>query len=385
MSTATFTCPQCKSNEVEVWGQNRKQADSKARWAESQGWICEECTKAEQAQISAQAAEQNANEGLPVLVGTEKQVQWAETIRRAKLDQLAALIAGEQVSGVHPLTENDKANPLFEPTVDTLRGQDSASWWIDHKGYGVDVLLVQIARTVQPQRASVTERMEAEVMAEATVYPESPVTDSVTVITLDSGLISAVLPAKRDDFRETVKELGYRWTGQAWRRRIGRLAGDPLDRAAELGHALLAAGFPVRILDNAIRERAISGEYTPEHTRWITERTKGAYVGWYAVLWQRPDDLYTAARAITGSRYDGDYVVVPPEQVDEVVDFAAMYDFRIDDRAQAIMDMQREIKHQALRVSVTHADRQPVTSRKAGKLDADAVAEGVSDELRDEH
>lgn len=383
MSTATFTCPRCNDNEVAIHAQNRKLADSKAKWAESQGWICDDCTKAEQAAESQKAAERNAAEGLPPLTGTDKQVQWAETLRRHKLDQLAALIAGESINGVHPLTETDKANPLFQPTVDALRGQDSAAWWIDHKGYGIDTLLVQIARTVQPQRQSVTERMEAEVMAEATVYPESAVTDAISVITLDAGLISAVMPAKREDFRDVVKGLGYRWSGQAWQRRIGRLAGDPVDRAAELGHALLAAGFPVRILDNTIRQRAISGDFTAEHTRWITERTKGRYGGWYAVLWQRPDDLYAAAKAITGSRYDGSHVVVPPEQFDEVQDFAAMYDFRIDDRAQAIMDTQSEAKRQALRVKVTRTERQPVTSRKAGKLDADAVTESIADELRD--
>ena len=383
MSTATFTCPRCEKNDVAVYAQNRKLADSKARWAEAQGWICDDCTKAEQAAESRHAAERNAAEGLPPLTGTEKQVQWAETIRRHKLDQLATLMAGEPLSGVQPLSANDKANPLFEPTIEALRASDSASWWIDHKGYGIDTVLVQIARTVQPIRPSVTERMEAEVMAEATVYPESAVTDSITVISLDAGLISAVLPAKREDFRDVVKGLGYRWSGAAWQRRIGRLAGDPVDRAAELGHALLAAGFPVRILDNTIRARAISGDFTAEHTRWITERTKGAYMGWYAILWQRPDDLYTAAKAMTGSRYDGQHVVVPPEQFDEVQDFAAMYDFRIDDRAQVIMDTQREANRQALRVKVTRTERKPVTSRKAGKLDADAVSGEVADELRD--
>lgn len=386
MSTATFTCPRCNDNDVAVTGQNRKQAESKARWAESQGWVCEECAKAEKAAESVLAAERNAAEGLPPLTGTEKQVQWAETIRASKLEHLTRWLAGEPVNGIlHTLTDADQADPLFQPAVDALRGQDSAAWWIEHKGYAVDTLLVEIARTVQPQRQSATEQMESEVMAEATVYPTEAVTDAITVITLDAGLISAALPAKRDDFREVVKALGYRWIGQVWQRRINRFAGDPVDRAADLGHALLAAGFPVRILDNTIRQRAVTGDFTAEHTRWVTERTKGRYPGWYAILWQRPDDLYAAAKAITGSRYDGSHVVVPPEQFEELQDFAAMYDFRIDGAARAIMDAQSDVKRQSLRVAVTRTERQPVSSRQpGGKLDpASAKEAGIDDELRD--
>jgi len=47
------------------------------------------------------------------------------------------------------------------------------------------------------------------------------------------------------------------------------------------------------------------------------------------------------------------------------------------------MDTQRKAKRQALRVKVTRTERKPVTSRKAGKLDADAVTGSIADELRD--
>lgn len=385
--------PDC-SGEILVVERNRATTDRRAAWLQAQGAICDDCRERQHREESRQAAEQASAEALPPLTGSLRQVQWAETLRRQFLDRADRWLAGDAEErnpyrhGYAPELPGD--DPRYLAALDSVRQQPRASWWIDHRDQHPGRVLDRIAGSFSPGTTPATlhqyQEMVADAQAEATLRPAGDVvTESVTEIRIVDGGIEAALVEKRDDFREIVKrELHLRWTGKCWRREITATAGTPTDRAVELACRLLAEGFPVRIHDEDIRARVVAGQYQPEITRWVRVRTGGDHAGWFDLRWGREDDYYRAARRITGSRYDAPAVVAPPEQFDEVEEFAEMHDFHITKAAREAMDRAAEVRAGALVVESHathrtggHADTAPPV------LDPDAVSEDIPDDLLD--
>lgn len=66
------------------------------------------------------AAKQSKADGLPALTGSEKQIRWAESIRKEKM------AAAREWLARHPGEQADKCLAWYG-------GHASASWWIDHR------------------------------------------------------------------------------------------------------------------------------------------------------------------------------------------------------------------------------------------------------------
>lgn len=121
-----------------------------------QGSDCQDCRIA---QANADAAQSNLTAGLPTLVGTERQIGWAESIRGKQIKAVDAVeadllnLAAEQVEAGR-LSESDAASDIakIKAAIGWLRGHDSASWWID--------------RRVQDGRRLLNEALKATVRAE---------------------------------------------------------------------------------------------------------------------------------------------------------------------------------------------------------------------------
>lgn len=97
MGSAYYCCAGCK-NDFKVTRGNNSASARYAKWLESQNHKCDDCRKAdraaEYAAKVAAAAVDPRNEKLPELSGTDKQVQWAQSIRLDVLAQLdTALLA----------------------------------------------------------------------------------------------------------------------------------------------------------------------------------------------------------------------------------------------------------------------------------------------------
>lgn len=274
--------------------------------------LCDECWRAEQSrkrtEENAVSAAANAAAGLSALVGTDKQTAWAETIRQKKLTTLDNELGRGQITD----TEPDRSR--FLAAVAALRNQPQARWWIDNRDeFVMDLLAAILKRTEVPvpdeQAAAAA---EAEAKTEATLRPETPLTETVAEIRTTDTAVWVVFPERRDDFRELVRiGLGYKWTGEYWQRTLVTPNGTPTERAVELGCKLLRAGFVVRIYDQELRDRVIHGEYEQEHKRWIQCRAKEPHIGWLSIGWPRTEDFYTAAKRISGSRYLKPNVIIP--------------------------------------------------------------------------
>lgn len=196
------------------------------------------------------------------------------------------------------------------------------------------------------------------------LLPESPRTSTVAEITRTEKSVFIRFPEKNDAFRDTVKAARYQWDWDArrWQRKLKpTLHGSVRDRAIEIACRLLAARIGVEVADD-LHPAILAGAFTPEHTRWITAYGGDGH-GWFRLIWQRPDDLYRAAMRLTGARYDSPAIIVPGSAVEEVIDFAERYDFRLTMEADDLAAAQRQRFAAAIRVAApTLPDSAPVKS-----------------------
>jgi hypothetical protein len=344
--------------------------------------LCRECYLAKLAEerelANKQAAEEAQAQGLPKLEGTEKQVAWAETIRQEVLAAIDEFIV-----------EDEAEDPRVIELISHIKSKVSASWWIDHRetsNYRIRRLLEAAIDEVNTLKLE-SHPAAQDAKAEATVRPENPVTETVAEIRIQGNVVEVSFPERRDDFREIVKrKLNMEWMrgSQSWQRTISLADGTPADRAAEAGHRLLAAGFCIRIYDPELRKKAIDGNYEPESTRWIFRRTGGDYDGWFSLSWNRGEDYYGVAKRLPGSRWDKPNVVVPPEQFEEVLDFADMYGFSLSPGAEELVAQARQIKERALVADVEASDDMKViVGTTPSVLEVPQEVE-IVEELRDE-
>lgn len=103
--------------------------DEKAEWLETT--LCPACyaeqLKEERAVENADAAKHNAAYDFAPLEGSEKQIAWAESIRKgyvAVIDQFA-------YTGKDQMREDQQA--ALVDYIAHLKAKTSASWWIDHR------------------------------------------------------------------------------------------------------------------------------------------------------------------------------------------------------------------------------------------------------------
>lgn len=372
MAKATFQCHEC-GDSVTVVGCNRAAADRLAKYRQESEALCHECwlkaREVQRAEESQKAAEDAVMSGLPVLQGTEKQIAWAETIRKINLKKL------QKIEDFAKEGDGDAAGlAVLVAAFDAIHAQDAAYWWIETRDEYFwtntrDFIIWLVGgpaymKLSEPEiiaRAAVhlgglkkpefiaPPEIIADAKAEAVVRPAEPKTETIAELLIVGSELHVTFPEKREDFRETAKkQLGMTWGDGYWKRTIGSMAGAIEDRLVEAGHRLLAAGFVVRIYDPDLRARAVSGEFEPEHTRWVTRRTQGAKAGWFCILWGRDEDYYAPARKLPRSQYDKPYVVVPPEQFDEVMDFAERYDFRLTQSGRELAEQARVNRDAAL-------------------------------------
>ncbi|MFD1674104.1 hypothetical protein [Alicyclobacillus fodiniaquatilis] len=121
--------------------------------------LCPDCYKEEVTKKREverlQATEKAQTQNLPELVGSEKQVAWAQTIRMKSLESVEKYMENRKPGVIKnadmPMAEQnirwmkrecrefleDKSlGEFFEIVtagIDILRSQTSASWWIDHR------------------------------------------------------------------------------------------------------------------------------------------------------------------------------------------------------------------------------------------------------------
>ncbi len=372
-ATANCTCATCgKAFEKEVEGRNRKDADNKAEWAAQHFDECPICYHARierERQEAHDTAEKEAKDaGLPDLVGSEKQVAWATTIRHTCYSKASEALSGAEkelekrkTSG-KDTTRTEKRIDLYRDFARFLLSHTAAHWWIDNRekaeAYSFMDVRLNFERefdtwreahkdedvTVTASQEKVSDEIRKAAEAEMIAAPENQTHRGAVEITVTETAVSARYE-KDDDFRNIVKRLGFRWNAdrRAWEKVINIFTGTAQERAAELGSNLLNEGFAVQIADPETRSAAVEGRYTPEHRRWVSAYNGGDYNGWFCIsLPERGDGMYEKAKRISGARYHKPNVAVPAKRWQEVLDFAELNDYRISPGAEKLIAAQKE-------------------------------------------
>ena len=371
--------------------------------------ICSDCWKSEQIKQDKLAAEKNATCGLPELLGSEKQILWSEKIRADKLALIDSMptMPSFQIDAYWQLyvlygfmteDEIDAINesktpfltalelPILQKGFAALRAQTRAAWWIDNRDYKLSSIIRDLLKSLPVEQPAENKALELDAQIEATVSPEYPVTNTIAEIRTHENAITVHFPEKREDFREVVKlQLGYEWVSNCWKRSLNSQAGSVADRTAELGNVLLGNGFIIRIYDESIRNNAISGDFEPEQTRWISLYTSGSEQGRLCIKWGRDCDYYKAAKRLPTAKYSKPHISVAVEQFEQILDFAECNGFDITQSAQQALEDARITKEKLLTVQVPKAEKPKRKSKakdKPIKLDVPENV-GVDNDLRD--
>lgn len=207
----------------------------------------------------------------------------------------------------------------------------------------------------------------------AIIRPQKPISKVVCRLFVAGNQIKLLFPELRDEFRDVVKPRRYKWDKPCWVKEVDEK--HICDRAAEVAHALLEAGFSVQSEYEGVTQAAISESYNPESLRLICARASGLYKGWLAVTWPRTEDYYEKAKAITAAKYHDGEVIIPPELYEEVLDFAESYDFSVTPEA--------EVEIQSMRQSV-EIGFIPSKKQRRQRAEKTAEIEGIPESLLDE-
>ena len=363
---------------------NRKRRERTAEWLAEQE--CPTCRReresAEEKQLTT-AVEKEF--GLPPLIGTTAQVDWATRVRAPLVQALEK--ERLQIEKISP--ETDAANGVKLAAlgaIDHAMGQTSAAWWLDNKAAldHAGSWVRQRSSNANPVPIGVTaeqaamQRMEAAELkakaeAEATLFPKTGDASLVAVIGPQEGLVTVDYPVPDEKLQNVVKGCGFRWNRE--HRRWVMTCKLHEDRAVEVANKLLLAGFPVQLQDPELRKRALIGEYAPE--RLISRVVKGKYAGSFGISW-RGEDVFDETKKLRGSRWVNPHVVVPGSNFEEVLDFASRWKFRLSVDAQKLVEEQQQLRTQSVRVQVEakKAVEQQMEAPEVQKVE-------VPDELKD--
>lgn len=127
----------CKHVEIHQLYGPHKSRDSKISWLETR--LCGECYQQElqaaRKTQNEQAAAANQAKGLPTLNGSEKQIAWAESIRKPVIDTLAQVelcLSAKLTSEISEIARLELRDAL-DLLIDEIGGETSASKWIDRR------------------------------------------------------------------------------------------------------------------------------------------------------------------------------------------------------------------------------------------------------------
>jgi hypothetical protein len=182
--TVDHTCGHSQTHQL--YGPH-KERERKLAWLE--GTPCSECYRArkdtERASANAAAAEQNQLAALPALTGSERQIAWAESIRKPICAALSEVESSIEVPEWLSPEAKEEFGDALVLLVDEVRSRSSAKWWIEdgqqldirNKGRAFLYLAEQIrerklAPTTEREVAEADERKKREIEEKRRVQAE---------------------------------------------------------------------------------------------------------------------------------------------------------------------------------------------------------------------
>ncbi|MHB8226726.1 hypothetical protein [Acidithiobacillus sp.] len=310
---------------------------------------------------------------LPALTGSDKQVSWATEIRTARLNiaTLDTAIPGEPPTPRAPQDE----------FLRCLQGIRRAHWWIETRTLGRAPFMLAAfdegikARYVTPPQDNAAAHAVLEEALLAPTRTRGPIAE----VSLAAGKVRVVLIEFDEDTNTLLKRCGYRWDDPAWTRLVvDDMAGH---RAVEIAVRLIAHGCPVRIFDEALRQRVIENDYEPEPPRRVEVSTSAKYRTKFHLVWtldEKPVQCKKAAQQLRGAKVFDDGAYVSASHFEEIQDFASQNGFTITPEAQSLIESEKgklagSVKVAARPKAAAVIPPKPVLAPANGEIDAELL------------
>lgn len=116
---------------------------SSAERERRKGWLATQpCLACQRAATTATAQAETAE--LPALVGSERQVAWATTIRASQIKAVATF-ATEAAARIQDPAKQAVLESRVAQTQAALAAETSAKWWIDHRADSGQALVATLS------------------------------------------------------------------------------------------------------------------------------------------------------------------------------------------------------------------------------------------------
>lgn len=208
-------------------------------------------------------AQAKADAGMPMLAGSEKQIRWAEEIRRTAIEK-AAEFRRRALRRADELT----AMQLDRYVGKVLRTEPMARWFIDNRVELQTFPSIIKGVPVRAHAASDMSRAEFDARVEMTIQPRVITHDGVAEILEREGLI-LVRYREDPDYLRIVRACRLRWDPDVmgWRGRKEWGKVPVSEQMARLAAVLLGEGFAVMMSDDVarsdVRAQALAGAAAP--------------------------------------------------------------------------------------------------------------------------
>ena len=381
---------------------------------------CPDCRMKELEQSrneDAQKALKEATEiGLVDLVGSEKQVAWALTIRSDLIkdcENIDKVFCSENIESFrytkricndkqfkrlfdyfHDHCSDEEKKIIEEETIIQIKNnliyalsvlldtETSAKFYIDNRyllsrsvRWGLPIILNHYAKKTEEELFE--SKMKEEIERESTVLPEE-FNDVIVTISTNNEEIMVEMP-KDEEARLIVKGFGYRWRDYKWKKCITEFTENTEDRIVELSIELLRKKFGVRLDLNdyeKILDKIKSNDFIEETTRWIKRYDDDHLI----IVWRGVNsDLYQKARSIKSSAWN-DGVVVPVSQYKKVIDFAEIEGFKFSKQAQSMIDKHINLITTSEKIFIPEKEKE----ERADKLEEILQKSGMIQDLIDD-
>lgn len=339
---------------------------------------CYDCQEKEKQEKRAAEAERLAKEAaenfLPELTGSPKQIQWAEQIRGEFIEFLAQVkedfpsfekAFNREYSDKNREDIMTRGEPdmfdfnkirvsimfRFEKALENMmKSEDSAKIYIDLRDLSkvkIDKGILNSLSTgsIFSTSSSFYERyetfintynptedaiIEKEIIEETITKPENFNGVIVEVLNKVEGIV--VNSVKDEDLIAIVKARGYRWSGTAWIKKLDEFTGSGLERTAEIIHRLLEKGFGVKTNDTEALSKAKASEVSKEITKWVKfKESKNKF-------FIAKGDHYDELKAVKFMKYKEGFFYIDVEYYQELEDWAEHNGYGISKIAKIKME-----------------------------------------------